>query len=592
MRRNIFAALSTALLGAALFVAPTVAPSALAQDASFDDAPSALAQDAATNSGAYARIQPYVDAETFAVVRVAPAQLDLDALDAKLTEVFTEAAKIRGYDDEALADCLAEFKATLAGAKKFAREPLAIVRQEFGLSEIFFVYPRLDAQGFFAYVPLDAAKRDRLAELLEDETPFEPFEVDGGLIVGTPNFDADYFENFEASPNPKLEAFLNGSDATLQAYVAEFQFRELFNTFAEAAGNDLLAERLDEALDEAPETSREAFETFEENFRGATFELDVNRLRLALRLNFASEDAAQTLLKLQGVNSDAGLDALVKLFREEADEDVQELADAYRLVPLVRELIRGFSTSAAPRLDGASLTSEFELGPSIRLTNPIVLPTAVGLLLPAVNAARTAARRMQSVNNIKQLGLATHNFHDVNNGLPARYTVDEDGEPLHSWRVLLLPYLEHAALYEQIRLDEPWDSEWNSQFHDQMPIVYARPGGDPSEGCFYSCVADKRAAFQPATSANQLKGAHFASVTDGTSNTLLFVERNEPVCWMDPTADLTLEEFLENAADPQYFAGGSNVGMCDGSVRFVSETVDPDVLKAMVTRDGGETGVY
>ncbi len=589
MRRNIFNALSTVLLGAAFFAASTaVAPSALAQDAT-QNSPT---QAAASDSGAYARVQPYVDAETFAVARLDLAQLDLDALGDKLTEFFTESAKIRGYDADALADCLAEFKTALSGAKKLAREPLALAREEFGLSEIFLVVPSLDAPGFFAFVPLDASKRERVAEFVADETPFEPLEIDGGLIVGTPNFDADYFADFDAAPNPKLEAFLNGSTATLQLYVAEFDLRQLFETLAEATGDDAFLERFSQALDEAPEEARVALETFDESFQNATFEIDVNRLRIAARWNYDSPEATQTLLDAYRTSLDANLATLEETLRREADEDALEIAENFRLVPLAREAIRGFATSAYPRRDGAALTLEYELGPSIRLTNPIVLPTAVALLVPAVNAARTAARRMQSVNNIKQLGLATHNFHDVNNGFPARYTVDEDGEPLHSWRVLLLPYLEQAALYKQIRLDEPWDSEWNSQFHDQMPIVYARPGGDPSEGCFYSCVADERAAFQPAKSANQLKGARFASVTDGSSNTLLFVERNEPVCWMDPTADLTLEEFLENAADPQYFAGGSNVGMCDGTVRFVSETVDPDVLKAMVTRDGGEVGVY
>ncbi len=278
-----------------------------------------------------------------------------------------------------------------------------------------------------------------------------------------------------------------------------------------------------------------------------------------------------------------------KLFRERTDQDALKIADNFRLVSLVRELIRGFATSAVPRLDGAALTTEFELGPSLRLTNPVVVPAAVGLLVPAVNAARTAAQRMRSPNNLKPLVLATHHFLDSHDGaLPARYTVDKNGQPLPSWRVLPSPYLEQTALYEQIRLDEPWDSEHNRQFHSKAPAIFRRPGSsDP--GCFYSCVADGSSALQPAKAPGSQLGIRLPAVTDGASNTLLFVERNKPACRMDPNADLTLEEFLENAADPRYFSGGSNVGMCDGSVRFVSETVDPDVLKAMVTRNGGET---
>jgi 5'-3' exonuclease len=107
---------------------------------------------------------------------------------------------------------------------------------------------------------------------------------------------------------------------------------------------------------------------------------------------------------------------------------------------------------------------------------------AVALLLPAVQAAREAARRMQCTNNIKQIMLAMHTYHDAHKCFPPVMTADKNGKPLHSWRVLILPFIEQQALYSQIRLDEPWDSEYNSRLHDmniqtyQCPSAYSMPG--------------------------------------------------------------------------------------------------------------------
>jgi len=85
----------------------------------------------------------------------------------------------------------------------------------------------------------------------------------------------------------------------------------------------------------------------------------------------------------------------------------------------------------------------------------------VALLLPAVQSAREAARRAQCSNNLKQIALAFHNYHDTYRTFPPAYIPDEDGNPKHSWRVLILPFLEQRALYEQYNFDEPWDSPNN-----------------------------------------------------------------------------------------------------------------------------------
>src|ERR1700676_3675353 len=108
-----------------------------------------------------------------------------------------------------------------------------------------------------------------------------------------------------------------------------------------------------------------------------------------------------------------------------------------------------------------------------------IIAVLIALLLPAVQAAREAARRAQCVNNLKQIGLAMHNYHSTYDCFPPAVTADDQGRPLLSWRVLILPYLEEAPLYAQFHLDEPWDSPHNLPLASKMPRVYTCPS-DPT----------------------------------------------------------------------------------------------------------------
>jgi len=219
------------------------------------------------------------------------------------------------------------------------------------------------------------------------------------------------------------------------------------------------------------------------------------------------------------------------------------------------------------------------------------LGTIGAMFIPAVSASGEAARRMQCTNNIKQIMLAIHNYHDANRGLPPYMTADTASKPLHSWRVLLLPYIEQSALYKQIRLDEPWDSEHNKQFHDKMPSIYQCPSakGKMTGMTSYSVVVGKETAFDAPNSKHT-----FGKLADGTSNTVCIVERKTPVCWMDPTQEITFAKASEgiNVSDDglgSKHTKGMNIGLFDGSVHFVSETVTPAVWRAMLTCAGGES---
>jgi hypothetical protein len=97
------------------------------------------------------------------------------------------------------------------------------------------------------------------------------------------------------------------------------------------------------------------------------------------------------------------------------------------------------------------------------------------VLVPAVQAGRIAAGRSQSSNNLRQLGIAMHNFHDTYKHFPPQAIRSKDGKPLLSWRVVLLPFLDQKALYQEFHLDEPWDSEHNQKLVEKMPAVFASP---------------------------------------------------------------------------------------------------------------------
>ena len=200
-------------------------------------------------------------------------------------------------------------------------------------------------------------------------------------------------------------------------------------------------------------------------------------------------------------------------------------------------------------------------------------------------------RRTICANNLEKVALAVQIYGDFNEVLPPAFTVDAEGRPLHSWRVLILPYLgeEAAALYEQIRLDEPWDSDWNARFHSRAPDVFVCPSlgvateadGAPVAETTYSVVVGDETAFPGA--GKERKWEDFA---DGLSKTLCVVERKTPVCWMEPTSELTLETLAAEVGSGH--KAGFNAAFFDGCVRFLPSTTDAATLNAWATAAGGE----
>jgi RNA polymerase sigma factor (sigma-70 family) len=215
--------------------------------------------------------------------------------------------------------------------------------------------------------------------------------------------------------------------------------------------------------------------------------------------------------------------------------------------------------------------------------------TALGAT-PKATAPPADANVMRSQNNIKQMALAFHNYADTNTGIfPPAAICDARGKPLLSWRVAILPYLEQDALYKEFHLDEPWDSDHNKKLLDKMPDIYALPGmrfkGDAGL-TIYQVFVGKNAIFDGGR-----KVPFPASITDGTSNTLLVVEAAKPVPWTKP-ADIPLGE-----EDPRTQVGGwhgdfVNVGLCDGSVRRINrKKMSQETFRnAIMPNDGNPLG--
>jgi RNA polymerase sigma factor (sigma-70 family) len=201
----------------------------------------------------------------------------------------------------------------------------------------------------------------------------------------------------------------------------------------------------------------------------------------------------------------------------------------------------------------------------------------------ADDAVAAAARRARSQNNLKHIGVALHNYHDTYNHFPAPAIYGKDGKPLLSWRVAILPWLEQDNLYRQFRLDEPWDGPNNRKLAELVLAVYKPVGARPAEPglTYYQAFVGKGAGFEPH------KELRVADITDGMSQTLWVVEAGTPVPWTKPE-DLP---FVADQALPKLggqFGGDFNVLVADGSTNLLSKKADPDMLRAAITRNGGE----
>jgi hypothetical protein len=178
-----------------------------------------------------------------------------------------------------------------------------------------------------------------------------------------------------------------------------------------------------------------------------------------------------------------------------------------------------------------------------------------------------------------------HNYHDANGRLPPAVVYGKDRKPLYSWRVLLLPYIEQEALYQQFKLDEPWDSPHNIGLLSQMPQVYGpfKVGGRTEPGHTYYQVF-----VGPGTAFEEGKVVHLPEdFPDGTSNTILVVEAGRAVPWTKPE-DLPYSPDGPLPPLGGISKGGFRVSLGDASAREVSKNTSHATIRAAITRNAGD----
>jgi hypothetical protein len=202
-------------------------------------------------------------------------------------------------------------------------------------------------------------------------------------------------------------------------------------------------------------------------------------------------------------------------------------------------------------------------------------------------AQQDRANRQRSGNNLKQIGLAMHNFHDTHGRLPID-SADTKGKGRLSWRVHLLPFLMQDKLYKQFKLDEPWDSNHNIKLLGKMPDVYRSPR--------VSLKGKGNTVYQvfrgPNTPFRGFTGSRIpASFPDGTSNTILVVEATEAVPWTKP-ADIAFDRAKAVPDFGKAFGKKPWALLCDGSVRTLdlNKMSETTLKNAIDPADGSVLG--
>ncbi len=201
----------------------------------------------------------------------------------------------------------------------------------------------------------------------------------------------------------------------------------------------------------------------------------------------------------------------------------------------------------------------------------------------------------QSQNNMKQLGLAMLQYQMMFGHFPASAGSRGEGEPVHSWRVAILPYLEQGYVYDQYHFDKPWDAPENQAVASLTMQNYQSPRlSNHGQNTSFAVVVGEDTIFPPTKEESGFRGGISpAHIRDGTSNTILVIEiANSDIHWAEPR-DISIDQLqrVSDGADPSaanVVPLQAIVGLADGSVHLFGPEITPDLWDKFLHRDDGQ----
>ena len=489
-------------------------------------------------------VAPFVNGDTVAVARVDLKKLDLTGSIKTIVALVPQQARQ-----------VAELGETLAKGEAIKQALL-----DNGVSELFAVCHSLDfrnpSNSFFFVAPVAAGKKpqqviDAITKIA-GPSPGELGIVGNAILVGPPQT-MDRLKAIHSAPRPDLAKALAATKSTTVQLAATLPAD--------------IRRVLGESLDRLPkELGGGSGKELADGLQWLAVGIDAPP-KLAITLTLQAKDGkaaeqARTTLK----------SAVEMLLQNE--HAVGSFPPLTEVGPLLVPEVKG---------DRLVLTLNEANGKAQKFMD--------ALIKPALANAQAAASIQISMNNLKQLMLAMHNYHDTYLHFPAAYGKKKDGTKLLSWRVYLLPFLDQDKLYKEFRLDEPWDSEHNKKLIEKMPPVFASPAL-PAElakkgmTTYVVPVGDKT-VFAGAD------GTNISQITDGTSNTIAILETDaaHAVIWTKPD-DLVIDWKAPLKGLTGIWKSGNNsrflTGFCDGSVRAISDKIDPLIMKKLLQMNDGE----
>lgn len=216
-----------------------------------------------------------------------------------------------------------------------------------------------------------------------------------------------------------------------------------------------------------------------------------------------------------------------------------------------------------------------------------IIGLLVAFLLPSVRSAREPARRNQCMNNLKQISIALQHYEENHGAFPPAYTTDAEGKPLHSWRTLILPYLEQRALYDSIDLTKPWDDPANAAAFRKSLDIFQCPSSPQKldNRTKYQAVVTPESCLRPGESRK------LSDITDGAGHTFMVIEVDEEHAapWMAPVdADEKVVLGLGGPGSTLPHPGGTLAAYADGRVSFINSDLAEPQRRALISIAGND----